>query len=74
MSKYDQVIDWIGSYWVGAVALLLLAALAALPGTRDGYVIVLSSFKKVVNRFRRRTFRIGTEKVVSHYLATRRHI
>jgi len=63
MSKYDQVIDWIGSYWVGALALLLMAALAALPGTRDGYAIVLSAFKKLLNRLRRRTFKIGTEKV-----------
>lgn len=50
MDKYDQVVGWITSHWSGALTLLVLAALAALPQVRDGTSLLWSWAKKALPR------------------------
>ncbi len=50
MDKYDQVVGWITSYWAGAVLLLVLAVLAALPQVRDGASLLWSWVVKVIGQ------------------------
>ncbi|MEK6805578.1 MAG: hypothetical protein AABY95_02885 [Pseudomonadota bacterium] len=50
MDKYDQVVGWITGNWVGALALLILAALAALPQVRDGTLLLWSWARRALAR------------------------